>query len=130
MARTADRAPVNPPSAPATPCDAMRAEVRKYGGWDARVIAAIAQAENRTCDPTRHNLTASETHRRADGSVICVGSYGVLQVGCLHYNEGEDRDDLATNIRIAHQLWLNRQKWGNGYEAWTMYLNGTYKEYL
>lgn len=108
----------------------MRAEVAKYGDWDARIIGAIAEAENRSCNPARHNLTASETHRRADGSVICVGSYGALQVGCLHYPEGADINDLATNIKIAHGLWQNRQKWGNGYEAWTMFTNGTYKEFL
>lgn len=107
----------------------MRAEVAKYSDWDARTIVAIARAENRTCNPINHNLTASETHRRADGSVICVGSYGALQVGCLHYSEGEDRDDLATNIRVAHRLWQNREAWGNGYEAWTMYTNGTWREF-
>ena len=108
----------------------MRAEVAKYSDWYARTVVAIARAENDTCNPKRHNLTASETHRRADGSVICVGSYGALQVGCLHYSEGEDVDDLATNIRIAHRLWQNRQQWGNGYEAWTQFINGEYRKYL
>lgn len=122
---TADPAPVNIP--PATPCEMMQAEVRKYTDWDANIMQAIARAENGTCDPGRHNLTASETHRRADGSVICVGSYGALQVGCLHYGPADDRNDLATNIKIAHSLWQNRQKWGNGYEAWTMFTNGRYK---
>jgi hypothetical protein len=108
----------------------MKQEVSKYTDWDAHVMQAIAQAENRSCNPARHNLTASETHRRADGSVICVGSYGVLQVGCLHYSASDDINDLATNIKIAHRLWQNRQQWGNGYQAWTMFNNGTYKEFL
>jgi hypothetical protein len=108
----------------------MRAEVAKYGDWDANTIQAIAQAENRTCNPLRHNETASETHRRADGSVICVGSYGALQVGCLHYNSDEDKNDLSTNIKVAHRVWQSRQQWGNGYEAWTMFTNGTYREFL
>ena len=108
----------------------MRSEVNKYSDWDANVMQAIAQAENQPCDPLNHNTSASETHRRADGSVICVGSYGVMQVGCLHYSAGDNRDDLATNIRIAHGLWQNRQKWGNGYEAWTMFNNGTYRGFL
>lgn len=121
--------PPSTPIQPLSPCDMMRAEVSKYTDWDARIISAIAEAENRTCNPLKHNLTASETHKRADGSVICVGSYGVLQVGCLHYGEGEDTNDLATNIRIAHRLWQNRQTWGVGYEAWTMYTNGTWREF-
>lgn len=130
MAEAANPAPVNPPVTPATPCEAMRAEVAKYSDWDARIIGAIAEAENRSCNPAWHNLTASETHRRADGSVVCVGSYGALQVGCLHYSETDDRNDLETNIRIAHRLWQNRQQWGNGYEAWTQYINGEYNKFL
>ena len=91
---------------------------------------AIAQAENDTCDPTRHNPTSSETHYASDGSIICVGSYGVLQVGCLHYGEGDAIDSLETNVRLAYKAWTNREKWGIGYEAWTMYTNGTYKLYI
>ena len=92
-------------------------------------MSAIAQAENMSCDPTRHNLTSSETHRRADGSVICVGSYGVLQVGCLHYGAGDNKDDLATNVRLAHKAWTSRENWGVGYEAWTQYKNGEYMQF-
>lgn len=93
-------------------------------------MSAIAEAENRSCNPLKHNLTASETHKRADGSVICVGSYGVLQVGCLHYSAEDNKDDLATNIRLAHNAWSSREKWGVGYEAWTQYINGEYKQFL
>ena len=118
-----DQAPVNLP--PVTPCEAVRAEIAKYPDWDANTMQAIAQAENRSCNPARHNLTASETHRRADGSVICVGSYGALQVGCLHYREGEDRDDLATNVRIAHKVWQL-----SGYTAWTQYRHEVYRDFL
>lgn len=114
-----------PPPPPVTPCDAMRAEVAKYSDWDHNIMQAIAQAENKSCNPKRHNLTASETHRRADGSIICVGSYGVLQVGCLHYQPGDDKDDLATNVRIAHKVWRH-----SGYKAWTQYKNGKYKEFI
>lgn len=92
-------------------------------------MQAIAQAENRSCDPLRHNLSASETHRDAKGNVICVGSYGVLQVGCLHYS-GQDVNNLDINVDLAHNAWSSREKWGNGYEAWTMYKNGTYKQFL
>lgn len=122
-----------PPSTPVqqlTPCEMMQAEIAKYGDWDHNIMQAIGQAENRACNPLKHNLSASETHRRADGSVICVGSYGVMQVGCLHYGAGDNVDDMGTNIKIAHRLWQNRQQWGNGYEAWTMFSNGTYRGFL
>ena len=127
VAQQTDLAPVNPPETPVTltPCETVRAEVAKYTDWNANIMQAIAQAENRSCDPLRHNETASETHRRADGSIICVGSYGALQVGCLHYQPNEDRNDLATNIRVAHKVWQS-----SGYTAWTMYKNGTYRGFL
>lgn len=92
---------------------------------------AIARAENGTCEPKRHNLTASETHRDAKGNVICVGSYGALQVGCLHYGKNDDVNDLATNIRVAYRVYTERKKWaGDGYTAWTMYLNTKYRKNL
>lgn len=117
-----DQQPVNlPPEIPATltPCETVRVEVAKYSGWDVATISAIAEAENRSCDPLRHNLSADEDHK------ICIGSYGVLQVGCLHYREGEDRNDLKTNIAVAHRVYLQQ-----GYNAWTMYKNGEYKRFL
>jgi hypothetical protein len=97
----------------------VRAEIAKYSGWNVDTMGAIAKAENRSCDPTRHNLTMSENHG------VCVGSYGALQVGCLHYREGEDRSDLATNIAVAYRVYLKQ-----GYKAWTQYNNGEYKKFL
>ena len=120
-------AEVNPPVVPttATPCEVVFTEVSKYDDWNARTIFAIAQSENGTCDPGRHNETSSETHYGLDGRVVCVGSYGVLQVGCVHYREGEDPNDLTTNIRVAHRVWQSQ-----GYTAWTEYRNGGYLEHL
>lgn len=119
MAVETDQQPVNlPPAIPLTPCETVRAEIAKYSGWDVATMSAIAEAENRSCDPTRHNLSADENHK------VCIGSYGVLQVGCVHYN-GEDVNDLKTNVAIAHKVWQKQS-----YGAWTQYNNGTYREFL
>lgn len=82
-------------------------------------MLAIAIAENRTCDPLRHNLSMSENHK------ICIGSYGALQVGCLHYTEGQDKDDLTTNVAVAYQVWQKQ-----GYQAWSQFNNEEYKRFL
>lgn len=109
----------------------MASEVQKYPGWDARIVVAIAKAENAACDPLRHNLTATETHRDRNGNVICVGSYGVLQVGCLHYSAGDDHNDLATNVRLAYDVYQSRAKWDvSGYNAWSTYTSGKYRLHL
>lgn len=118
------------PLQPVEPCEALRQEINKYT-WDTSIAYAVARSENSSCDPARHNETASETHRRADGSVICVGSYGAFQVGCLHYAPGEDVNDLATNVAIAYRVYESRSKWdSSGFNAWTMYTNGRYLEKL
>lgn len=88
-------------------------------------MLAVAQAENGTCDPKRHNETSSETHYNNRGEVHCVGSYGALQVGCINYHANEDRNDLATNVKVAHRVWQSQ-----GYRAWTEYKNGGYREFL
>jgi len=120
VAQQTDLAPVNPPEIPVTltPCETVRAEISKYSGWDVATMSAIAEAENRSCNPKRHNLSASEDHK------VCVGSYGALQVGCVHYN-GEDVNDLKANVAIAHKVWQKQ-----GYSAWTQYNNGEYKRFL
>ena len=82
-------------------------------------MMAIARAENRSCDPLNHNLTNTETHK------VCVGSYGVLQVGCVHFQPGENRNDTATVVRVAYRVWRSQ-----GYHAWTTYSAGKYKEFL
>ena len=104
---------------PVTKCEAVASEIRKYSEWNASKMLAIAQAENGTCDPLNHNLTMSENHR------VCVGSYGVLQVGCLHYEAHEDRDDLSTNVAVAYRVWQQQ-----GYQAWSVFNSGKYRAFL
>lgn len=116
--------------APATPvalgpCEAVAQEIRKYGDWDHNIMTAIAKSENDTCDPLRHNETLTENHK------TCVGSYGVLQVGCIHYIDygyaltEANKNDLALNVQIAHKVWQKQ-----GYTAWTEYRNGGYRKHL
>ena len=117
---TTDLTPVKPPGTPLTDCQKATAEIAKYSNWDVELMTAIAKAESKkhSCDPAGHNLTMTENHG------VCVGSYGALQVGCVHYN-GEDVNDLKTNVAIAHKVWLEQ-----GYTAWTQYNNGIYRRFL
>lgn len=102
----------------------VRKTIAQFTDWDINVMTAIAEAENTACDPLRHNLSSTETHY-SKGEVYCVGSYGVLQVGCIHYREGENPDDIDTNVKVAHRVWLSQ-----GYNAWTQYREGVYLRYL
>ncbi len=78
------------------------------------------------CDPAKNNLSAGETHRDIAGNVICVGSYGALQIGCVHHpGKPKELNSVSMNIKVAHAVYG-----GQGYNAWTMYRNGEYRKYL
>lgn len=117
-------------TAPATPvalgpCEVVAREIAKYSDWDHATMTAIAKSENHDCDPLRHNETSTEDHKS------CIGSYGALQVGCVHYLDygyaltEENKNDLALNIKLAHKVWQKQ-----GYTAWTEYKNGGYRRFL
>lgn len=108
-----------PKQAAVSGCELVRRELVKYPKWDIRIMMAIARAENRNCDPLKHNLTNTENHG------VCIGSYGVLQVACVHFRPGEDRNDTATVVKVAYRVWQS-----GGYKPWSTFTNGSYREYL
>lgn len=88
-------------------CEKYRAEIEKYDGWNSDIMIAICELESGGV-PTASNWKDSH-----DG---CNGSFGILQVACVHGVAREDLYDPATNIRVAHGLWKER-----GYVPWTTY---------
>lgn len=78
-------------------------------------MQAIATAES-GCDQTNHNL--------ADKHDGCMGSYGVLQIGCIHFN-GESVDNFTVNIALAHKVYKSQ-----GYNAWSVYSSGKYERFM
>jgi len=81
-------------------------------------MVAISQAESH-CD----------TNRVGDNYVIggiFAPSCGVFQVRTLAGRPDCDSlKDLATNVEWAHKIWQ-----GQGLNAWSVYLNGQYRNYL
>lgn len=105
-------ATTTPPLPMAGDCSSFREEVEKYD-WNADIVLELARKES-GCDPENHNY--KDVHRRRDGTVICYGSYGFLNVGCIHYSKGENRDSLELNIEKAYEIYLER---GHRFSAWT-----------
>lgn len=97
-------------SVPAS-CNDYRAEVEKYD-WDVETALKIMNLES-GCRNI-HNYNDIHKNYRT-GEVICKGSYGPMQVGCIHYKD-EDKEDWKTNIRLAYQVYE-----GSGWTAWTTY---------
>jgi len=87
-------------------CTAYVETIEKYP-WDTSMVLKIASAESK-CNPNAVN--------RTDNHKVCMGSYNILQVGCLHYKEGQDRKDVETNVRIAYQVYKDA---GNSFRPWT-----------
>lgn len=96
-------------------CEQYRPIVSQYN-WDTNLILAIMRAES-GCNPSGVNWS--------DGHSGCTGSFGLMQVACLHFSEGQDKLDVATNIAVAYKVYV-----GSGLTAWSAYTNGSYQKFL
>jgi len=83
-----------------------RSEISKYPKWDTNTMLMIMGKESGG-NPEAVNKT--DNHR------VCKGSYGLLQVGCVHESKakGESLLDPKTNVQVAYQVYLSQ-----GYCAW------------
>lgn len=122
--------PVEEPHVQLTGCEAVRAEVSKYPGWDANIMTAISQSESSTgwgsnripCDV---NATGDKKITYTRNGRTYGYSLSVLQVRILEGREHCDVHDLAVNVRCAYEIYKNQ-----GYKAWSDYKNGKYRRYL
>lgn len=120
-APTTDQAPVLPPATPVSGCAAVLQEARQYPGWNPDIVQAISHAESH-CDASATgdgHLTFYQGGREYGYSV------SVLQVRILPGREDCDSHDLKTNVKCAYAVWQ-----AQGYQAWTKYNNGEYRQYL
>ena len=102
-------------------CDLVRSEVQKYPGWDVNTMVAISQAES-NC---RADAKGDTTLTYQQNNRIYGYSMSVLQVRILPGREHCDTFDVATIVKCAHAIYQ-----GQGYNAWTVYSNGKYRQYL
>lgn len=86
--------------------DCYASELSKYD-WDVATMQRIMRAES-GCNPTNHNHT--DNHR------VCLGSYGLLQIGCVHGYSVAHLSNPINNIAAAYKIYKSQ-----GYTAWTTY---------
>lgn len=86
--------------------DCYASELSKYD-WDVGTMQRIMRAES-GCNPTNHN--------HADNHRVCLGSYGLLQIGCVHGYSIAHLSNPANNIAAAYKIYQSQ-----GYTAWTTY---------
>lgn len=77
--------------------------INKYD-WDIDIAYAVAQAESELL-PTAYN---PEWHNG------CQGSYGIMQIACIHEEEPNKLFDAEYNIRRAFELYEEQgwKPWG------------------
>ena len=97
-------------------CEEFRTLISNYQ-WPVETAMAICAAESGGV-PSRKNL--GDTHRDANGNVICYGSFGLFQVGCIHEPtfgiSEEDLLDPEQNIEIAYKIYVD-----GGFYPWSTY---------
>lgn len=73
--------------------------IRQYD-WDWKIAEKILLCESSN-NPKAYN---PERHRG------CNGSYGLFQISCLYWKEGEDKFDPALNVERAYEVY-KKQNW-------------------
>lgn len=84
--------------------------------WTTQTAWAICMAESRG-NPNAVNW--------ADGHSGCVGSFGLMQIACIHFSEGQDKFDPATNMQVAYELWKS-----SGWSIWGAFSDGNYLRFM
>jgi len=87
-------------------CNDFRSEVEKYD-WDSEIALQIMKLES-SCN--------TEAVNKTDNHKVCVGSYGLMQIGCIHTDNVELLKEGNYNIKIAYEVYKKQ-----GWEAWSVY---------
>ncbi len=87
--------------------------------WEYEIARAVMLAESGG-NPRAYN---PEWHRG------CQGSYGLMQVACIHYEArgiyGDMRFDPQLNMQIAFEIY--QESW---WRPWGAYVNGSFRRFL
>ena len=96
----------------------VRASVSRWSDWDINTMVAISQAESHCrADAVGDTSLTYQQNGRTYGY-----SVGALQVRILPGREWCEDGDY---YECAHKIWL-----GQGYNAWSVYTSGKYRQYL
>lgn len=87
-------------------CEALRPIFGLYD-WDVEMVMKISNFES-GCNPKNHNYK--------DKHSTCMGSWNVLNVGCIHYKTGEDIDDVELNVKKAYSIYMSKKR---SFTDWT-----------
>jgi len=103
-------------------------EIRKTFPEEPNTAVAVAWAESELYSDA-HN---PEAHKNRKDEVLCYGSFGIMQIGCVHYmKDPEELKDIKFNLEKARAIYDDsKARTGNGWLPWGAYTDGRWKEYL
>jgi len=95
---------------------------------DPHTAVAVASGES-GLNPNAYN---PEWHYDRNGDKLCQGSYGVMQIACIHHIEDPKAlYDPVFNLKIAARVYADaKSRKINGWSPWGAYTDGGYKQYL
>lgn len=93
---------------------------------------AVAVAKGESGHLLKVDAYNPEAHRDSKGNVICHGSIGVMQIGCVHNKKDIDAlKDFEFNLEKARAIYEDsKARRGNGFLPWGAYTDGGYKRFL
>ncbi len=99
-------------------------EIRSTFSKEPNTAVAVGKSESgHKLNPNAYN---PEWHYDKQGNPICQGSYGVMQIACVHHIENpEALFDVKFNLEKAEEIYQKR-----GWKPWGGYTNGSYKKHL
>lgn len=108
--------------------DAITREIVKMFPEHSDLAYAVAMGESRL-NPLAYN---PEWHYDRHGNKICQGSYGLMQIACVHHVENPRAlFDVQFNLEVARAVYDDaQQRRGNGWLPWGAYTDGGYRPYL
>ena len=95
-------------------CEAYLPLLQKYN-WDVSTALRIIGAES-GCSSVGHNPT--DQHRDRYGNIICLGSWGLFNIGCVHGYSMKFLESPTNNIKVAYNIYIAA---GSSWGDWTTY---------
>lgn len=98
-------------------------EIRSVFSDSPDLAVAIAKSES---GATLYDRAYNPEWHYINGVPVCQGSYGVMQVACVHYQVNPSAlFDVEFNLQKAAEIYQKR-----GWTQWGGYTSGKYKKYL
>lgn len=99
-------------------------EVRATFPNEPNIAVAVAKSESGAL--LKNTAYNPEWHYDRQGNPICQGSFGVMQIACIHNIEDpEALFDVRLNLQKAAEIYED-----SGWWRWGGYTSGKYKKYL